>query len=214
MSKHPSLKDAKKTSFRKVDTSIIVALIALVGTVATALFNSPVILEWLRNKPATAASSAQVQLPVNSSNPMPAASVPSLSGGNGDCFPQHFADIDPTRQISIEVGTTDQDYYILSQDLAKKDFLGPIGIRLTQNGKMVAGLSFLFFIDSRLFKITSVVDSNCQAVADYSNWTRGGDRNALQDSDVLKIQLTEGSFSLMFISYGPDRFRFRFLPLG
>jgi hypothetical protein len=214
MSKPLPPKEVKKPSSSKVDTTIIVALIALIGTVATALFNSPVILEWIRSKPAPIASAAQVQPPSNSSNPMPVASVPSLSGGNGDCLTQHFADIEPARQTSIEVGVTDQDYYILSQDLSKKDFLGPIGIRLTQNGKMIAGLSFLFFTDSHLFKITSVVDSNCQAVTEYSNWNRGGDRNTLQDSDTLKIQLAEGSFSLMFISYGPDRLRFRFLQLG
>ena len=110
--------------------------------------------------------------------------------------------------MSIEVGTTNQDYYILSQDLKNKDFHGPIGIRLTQNGKMIAALSFLFFSDSQLFKITSMVDSKCQAVVDYSNWSRGGDRNALQDSDTLEIVLAEGSFSMRFTFYGPGRLRF------
>jgi len=56
----------------------------------------------------------------------------------------HFANIEPARQISIEVGVTAQDYFILSQDLSKKDFLDPIGIKLTQNGKKIAGLSFIF----------------------------------------------------------------------
>ncbi len=214
MSKQLSPKDVKKPSSRKVEPMIIVAVIALIGTVATALFNSPVILELIRNKPAATASSAQVQLPANSSNPMPVASVPSLSGGDAECLTQYFADIEPARQISIEVGATNQDYPILSQDLPKKDFVGPMGIRLTQNGKMIAALSFLFFIDNRLFKITSVVDSKCQAVAEYSNADRGGDRNAIQDSDTLKIVLAEGSFSLRFIFYGPVDFRFNFQQIG
>lgn len=209
MSKQLLPKDVKKPQSRKVDTTIIVALLALIGTLGTALFNSPVILEWIRNKPAPTASSAQVQLPTNSSNPRPVASVPPLSGGHADCL----ADIEPARQISIEAGTTNQDYYISSQDLAKKDFHGPIGIRLTQNGKMIAAISFLFFSDNHLFKITSVVDSNCQAVSEYSNWSRGGDRNAIQDSDTLKIELAEGSFSLRFLFYGPDNLRFNFLQL-
>jgi len=59
----------------------------------------------------------------------------------------HFANIEPARQISIEVGVTAQDYFILSQDLSKKDFLDPIGIKLTQNGKKIAGLSFIFSLD-------------------------------------------------------------------
>ena len=231
MSKQLSPKDAKKPSSGKIDTTVIVALFALIGTLATALFNSPVILEWLRNKPtatalsaplqppsvsssATAAySSAQGQLSSNSSSPLPAASVPSPSGGAADCLAQYFADIEPTRQISIEEGTSGQDYPILSQDLAKTDFLGPIGIRLTKNAKMIAGLSFIFFVDSHLFKLTSVVDSKCQAVAQYSNADRGGDRNALQDSETLKIELAEGSFSLRFIFWGPADFRFNFLQL-
>jgi hypothetical protein len=214
MSKQLSPKDVNKPRSKNVDTTIIVALIALIGTLGTALFNSPALLEWIKNKPApTTASSVQVQLPSNSSKPIPAAPVPSLTGGDGNCLMQHFADIEPTRQISIEGGATDQDYYILSQDLAKKDFIGPIGIRLTQNAKMIAAISFIFFTDSHLFKITSLVDSNCQAVANYSNVDRGGDRNSLQDSDTLKIDLTEGSFSLRFIFFGPDRFRFNFQQL-
>ena len=210
MPKRISSKNVNKPSSKKIDTTIIVALIALAGTIATAFFNSPVILEWLQNKPAPVASSAQVQQPSNSSNPLPVASVPSASGGNGDCLIQYFANIEPARQMSIEVGTTNQDYNILSQDLANKDFHGPIGIKLTQNGKMIGALSFLFFSDNHLFKITAVVDANCQAVTDYSNWTRGGDRNSLQDSDTLKITLTAGSFSLKFIFWQPDVLRFDF----
>jgi hypothetical protein len=193
-----------------MDTAIIVALIALVGTLATAMFNSPVILAWIQSKPAPSSSSPQSQPPSNSSNPQPVAPVQSLSGGDADCLAQHFADIDPSRQISIEAGATNQDYYILSEDLSKKDFIGPIGIRLTQNAKMIAGLSFVFFNDGRMFKLTSVVDSNCQPVSGYSNVDRGGDPNSLQDSDTLRIQLAQGSFSLQFIFWGPKDFRFNF----
>jgi hypothetical protein len=203
----------KKPSSKKIDTTIVVALIALVGTLATALFNSSVILEWIRNKPSPTTPSAQIQSPIISANSMPIASIQSRSGGNTDCLTQHFANIEPVRQISIEVGVTAQDYFILSQDLSKKDFLDPIGIKLTQNGKMIAGLSFIFFTESHLFKITSVVDSNCQAVAEYSNASRVVDRNAIQNSDTLKIQLTEGSFSLNFQFSGTDFFRFNFQQL-
>lgn len=213
MSRQRSAKGVKKPSSRKVDTAIIVALIAFIGTITTALFNSPVILDWLRTRPAPTTSSGQVQPPSNSSNTRPVTSIPVLSGGNGDCLTQYFADIEPDRQISIEVGVTDQDYYILSQDLSKKDTLGPLGIRLTQNAKLISAISFLFFTDSHLFKITSVVDSNCQAVTEYSNVDRGGDPSVLQDSNTLKIVLTEGSFSLRFIYYGPDRLRFNFQQL-
>ena len=210
MSKRQSQKAAKEPRSRKLDTAIIVALIALIGTLGTAIFNSPVILEWIRNKPTPTTSPVQVQPTSNSSNQMPVASVPPLPGGDADCLTQYFADMEPTRQIPIEVGELNRDYYILSQDLTKEDFIGPIGIKLTQNAKMIAALSFIFFTDSHLFKITSFVDSSCQAVTEYSNVDRGGDQNTLQDSDTLKIDLVDGSFTLMFVSYGPDRFRFRF----
>lgn len=105
MSKRPSPKAVKVSRSRKVDTAIIVALIALIGTLGTALFNSPVILEWFRNKPTPTTSPVQVQPTSNSSNQMPVASVPPLSGGAADCLTQYFADIEPTRQIPIEVGS-------------------------------------------------------------------------------------------------------------
>ena len=198
---------------KKVDVTIVVALIGLIGTLATVLFNSPVILELLQNNPTPTAQTIQLPLSVNSSNPTPLPSVPSLTEGNGDCLTQYFAGIDTSRQISIEVGVTDQGYSILSEDLSKKDFIGPIGIRLTQNAKMIAALSFVFFNDSHLFKITSIVDSNCQTVKKYSNVDRGGDHNAIQDSDTLKVELTQGSYSLRFVSWRPSEFHFNFQQL-
>jgi hypothetical protein len=207
-------KDVKKSRSKRVDATILVALIALLGTVVTALSNSPVILEWIRNKPTLTALPAQAQLPSNnSSNTMPATSVPPLSGGDADCLQQYFADIDPSRQISIEVGGTAQDYFLLSQDSFDQNFIGPFGISLTQNGRMIGALSFLFFTDSHLFKITSVVDSNCQAVTDYSNAIIGGDKNAIGNSGTLKIQLAEGMFSLNFQFSGTNFFRFNFQQL-
>lgn len=206
-------KVVKKPSSRKVDASILVALIALIGTVVTALFNSPVILEWIRNKPTSTALYAQAPLPSNSSTAPPAASGSPLSGGEADCLQQYFANIDPTRQIGIEVGVTAQDFYFSSQNSSNQNSIGPFGIRLTQNGTMIGALSFLFFTDSRLFKITSVVDSSCQPVNEYSNATRGGDPNAIQNTDALKIQFTEGSFSLHFQFRGTDFFRFNFQQL-
>lgn len=141
---------------------------------------------------------------------MPVDSITPLPSDNADCLTQYFADIEPSRQISIEVGALNHDYYLLREDLAKKGAIGPIGIKLTQNAKIIAALSFIFFTDSRIFKITSFVDARCQAVTGYSNG-RGGDQSTLQDSDALTMDLAEGSFTLMFVSYGPERFRFRFL---
>src|SRR5574341_1655927 len=153
MSKRSALIAVKEPRSKKVDTAILVALIALIGTLGTALFNSPIILEWIRNEPTPITAPVQAQSTSNSSNQMPVASVPPLSGGDADCLTQYFADIEPTRQISIEVGELSRDYYILREDLTNKDFIGPLGIQLTQNARMIAALSFIFFTDSHLFMI-------------------------------------------------------------
>jgi hypothetical protein len=203
-------KDVKKPRSKKIETSVVVALIALLGTLVTALFGSPVLIELIKNKSTPSALSTQVQSIPQSSSSIPASPVSSLSGGNGDCLQQYFADIDPTRQISIEVGENARDYDFSSQDISNQNFIGPLGIRLTQNGNMIGALSFLLFLDSRLFKITSVVDSSCQAVTEYANATRGGDKNAIPNSDTLTIQLAEGLFSLIFQYSGTEMIRFNF----
>ena len=211
-----SSKETKGRSSRKLDTTIIVALIALVGTLATALFSSPVIIAWIQRTPVPPSQTNQPSSAFpntgETSNPLPIASIPAASGDQEDCLIQFFADIDPAKQVSIEVGAYDQDFYISSDELASKDFVGPFGIKLTQNGKMIAALSFLFFPDSQLSKITSIVDSNCQPISDYSNASRGGDPNSIQNNN-LQIQLAEGSFVLGFQFSGTDFIRFDFRQL-
>lgn len=138
----------------------------------------------------------------------PPASVSPLSRSSADCLQQYFADMDATRQMSIEVGDSAHDYYLSSENNSDQNLVGPFGIQLTQNGNMIGALTFLFFTDSHLFKITSVVDSNCQAVTNYSNATSAGDPNAIQNSETLNIQFAKDMFSLNFQFSGTDFFRF------
>jgi len=234
-----SSKVTKDRSSKKLDPAITVALIALVGTLVTALFSSPVIIAWLQRTPVpsaqtsppissvtnssptrTPAPSAQTSAPISTvtdSSPTtkisPTASVPDTAGGTADCLAQFFSqnNIEPARQINIEAGAYHQDYVISSQDLSSPTFIGPFGINLTQNGKMIAALSFLYFPSSDLFKITSLVDTNCQDVVEYSNTTQGGDRNALRNYyDALRIQLSEGTFVLSPEFFGGNLFQFDF----
>jgi hypothetical protein len=207
-------KDVKKSRSKGMDTTIVVALIALIGTFVTALSNSPVILEWIRNKPTSTAVPTQAEISSNNPpNTTLTSAISSLSGGEADCLEQYFTDIDPARQISIEVGDRAHDYVLLSQDSLDQNFIGPFGISLTQNGRMIGALSFRFFTDSYLFKIISVVDSNCQEITEYSNAIRGGDKNAIQNSETLKIQLAEGIFFLNFQFSYTNFFRFNFQQL-
>jgi len=229
MSKQSS-KVTKGRSSKKLNPTVTVALIALIGTLATALFSSPVIIAWLQRTPAppaqtsppstTPALSVQTNPPsttptISSEIPTPSstASVSVVSGGDEGCLAQFLLqnNIDPTkRQINIEVGAHNQYYHLSNQDISGQSFIGPFGIKLTQYGKMIAALSFLYFPESNLFKITSLVDANCKDVAEYSNTTQGGDRNALNSYEDLKIQLAEGTFVLSPISYGTGYFYFDF----
>jgi hypothetical protein len=225
-----SSKRVTKIPSKKLNPTITVALIALVGTLLTALFSSPVIIAWLQRTPAppaqtsppstTPALSVQTNPPsttpiISGEIPTPSstASVSVVSGGDEGCLAQFLLqnNIDPTkRQINIEVGAHNQYYNLSNQDISGQSFIGPFGIKLTQYGKMIAALSFLYFPESNLFKITSLVDANCKDVAEYSNTTQGGDRNALNSYEDLKIQLAEGTFLFSPISYGTGYFYFDF----
>lgn len=208
MAKKPTQPKAKNSSPKKIEPAIIVALIALVGTLTTALLNSSVIVEWLKHhsqsKEMTPSTSpvAETLVSANSASVLTVASART-------CPTDYFSDIDPEKQISIEVGVTAQDYEFPGADLEGQRPIGPFSIKLTQNGQMIGAFHFLFFADSELFKLTSVVDANCEFVTEYSN-ALGGDPNSIQNSGWLNLQLHEGMFTLNFQRWGLNKFRFNF----
>ena len=193
------------------------ALIALVGTLATALFSSPVIIAWIQRTPVppiqtSPPSSSSVDSSVTVETSLtPLVSV--VTSGDEKCLTQYFADIDSARLKSIEVGAV-QSVRLSSDELASKELLGPFGIKLTQNGKMIGAFTFLFFPQSGLFKLTSIVDSNCQTVpeSEYSNTSNSGDPNAIRNFSHLLFQLADARFDLEFILQGTD-FWFTFTQL-
>jgi hypothetical protein len=201
-----SSKETKGPSSRKLDTTIIVALIALVGTLVTALFSSPVIIAWIQRTPAppaqtnpTSASSVDSNVEVNTSL-TPLASV--VTSGDEKCLTQYFADIDSAKLKPIEVGAVYQSISLSSEDLSK-EFVGPFGIKLTQNGKMIGAFTFLLFRENNLVKLTSLVDSNCQPISEYSSTSSSGDPNAIVGSADLLFQLAEARFDMKF-QHGAD----------
>jgi len=208
-----SSKATKDGSPKKLDTPIVVALIALVGTLVTALFSSPVIIALIQRTPAppsqtnpTSSSSVDSNRAVNTSL-TPLASV--VTSGDEKCLTQYFADIDSAKLESVEVGA--QQYVFLSSDeFASKEFLGPFGIKLTQNGKMIGAFTILFFPESKLFKLTSIVDSNCQPISGYSNTSHSGDPNSIRNFDHLLFQLAEARFDMNFQFNTNDRFELIF----
>lgn len=210
-----SSKETKGRSSGKLDTAIIVALIALVGTLATAFFSSPVIIAWIQRTPAPSAQTNPVSSSSVDSGGTVETSLTPLSSvvisSDESCLKQYFADIDSAKLESIEVGADDYIYFS-SDEFASKEFLGPFGIKLTQNGKMIGAFKIIFFPDSRLFKLTSIVDSNCQQISEskYSNTSNSGDPNAIRNFAHLLFQLGEAQFDMNFQSNTNDRFELIF----
>lgn len=216
MSKQSS-RTTKDRSSKKLDPAITVALIALVGTLVTALFSSPVVTAWMQRTPSLPAQTIPTATVSTDSSGLtqssPTSPIPVASSSSENCLTQYFADIDSAKQVSIEVGAYAQDFYLSSDELASKEFLGPFGVKLTQNGKMIAALTFLFFPHSQLFKLTSIVDSKCQSISEYSNTSNSGDPNAIGNTSDLQFQLAEIRFALGFQFSGTDFIRFTFIKM-
>lgn len=98
--------------------------------------------------------------------------VPPTSTLQPSCVDQYLADIGADKQIGLEEGVRSADFFVPTQELANNSQLGPLGIRLTQNGQSIAALKYIFFPEDTLFKITSVLGADCQEVEAYSNATR------------------------------------------
>jgi hypothetical protein len=71
---------------------------------------------------------------------------------------------------------------------------------------MIGALTFLYFPQSQLFKLTSIVDSNCQPISEseYSNTSNSGDPNAIRNYYHLLFQLADAGFDLEFVLQGTD----------
>ena len=203
-----SSKATKDHSSKKLDPAITVAVIALIGTLATAVFSSPVIIAWIQRTPMPPAqTNSPSSSSVDSSGTVPTSLTPLISvetSGDEKCLTQYLADIDSAKLVSIEVGAYNQTVYLSSDELASKEFVGPFGVKLTQNGKFIGAFSFLFFPNSELFKLASIVDSNCQPVSDYSNNSNSGDPSAIENYGDLLFQLAEARFDMDFQFNGTD----------
>jgi len=203
-----SSKETKDRSSKKLNPTITVALIALVGTLVTALFSSPVIIAWIqRTPPPPAQTSPPSSSSVDSNGAVNTSAPPVISvvaSGDEKCLTQYFADIDPAKLVSVEVGSYNQVVHLSSDELASKQFVGPFGVKVTQNGNFIGAFSFLFFPNGQLFKLTSIVDSSCQPISEYSSTSNSGDPNAIGNSGNLLFQLAEARFDMDFQFSGTD----------
>jgi hypothetical protein len=132
----------------------------------------------------------------------PSSAAPTYTG----CFQQYFQGIAQDRISSLESGT--QAFQLIGADQTKDE---PVGIIFTQNNQPVGGIRFLFLSNGQLFKVDTVVDANCQKTEDYSNETRGGDKNVLQNFDSLQMRLGNTTYELRLNYDGSISADFRIL---
>ncbi len=125
------------------------------------------------------------------------------------CFVEYFQGIAGDRVIILEEGT--QDFQLIGPDQTKEE---PIGIQFTDYGQTVGAIIFRFYSNGQIFKVDSVVDAGCADIQDFSNATRGGDKNNLQNADTLQMRLGEADYQLRLEYNGAimvNKFR-RFTP--
>jgi hypothetical protein len=136
------------------------------------------------------AQQAQSQ-PASSSVQSGASDSPDLEGMAG-CLDGFFSGIAADRIVQVESGTASK--VLLSAQQSKKE---PSGLVLLELGQPVVALSYFFFEEDALFKIGSLVDGACQPV-EYTNGSRGGDKNVLQNWDTLEVTSGEYVYAMRF----------------
>jgi hypothetical protein len=131
---------------------------------------------------------------------VPKSALPAVASG----AESGFAGVPAGRIVTLEDGTHDRD--IVQVDQSKDE---PVGIKLTKNGRALGALTLLPFPRDSLFKVQDVVNAQNRPVAEYSNASRGGPKNVLQNWDVLHVRLENklyllrvGGFDTIRVNFG------------
>jgi hypothetical protein len=107
------------------------------------------------------------------------------------------------RTVTLEDGTNNRD--IIQVDQPKDQ---PISVRFTQNHRPLGALTLLPFPKDDLFKVQDVVDAQNRPVVEYSNDSRGGPKNVLQNSDTLHVRFENKLYLLRVIGFDTIRVNF------
>ena len=118
------------------------------------------------------------------------------------CLIDYLAAIADQRRLRMEVGASGQTISLSLTDQENEGGVGPYALELTENNQPLAAVSFLYFPQSESFKILSIQDTNCQPVDAYANETRGGDKNTLQNWDVLRFHISDSIYGIRFGDQG------------
>jgi hypothetical protein len=136
------------------------------------------------------AASRSSSLGFGTSTP-PGVPIAAAALTNG-CLGGVFRGIPADRLASVEEGASDQVVIRATQSLS-----GLAGVRLTELGKTVGGMTFNYVPASSLFKIGALVDRSCKPVAGIEDVDRPGqDPTAPQNWDTLRVPLDGGSYDL------------------
>jgi len=112
-----------------------------------------------------------------------------ISGAEG-CLQEYVRSIPKDRISYVEAGT--KDHQVIGPHQSKDR---PVAILFTENRQPLGAIKFQFYSGNNIFKIDSVIDSGCQPIEDYANATRGGDKNVLQNWDVLQVRFGNAEYS-------------------
>ena len=107
------------------------------------------------------------------------------------------------RTVTLEDGTNNRD--IIQVDQPKDQ---PISIRFTQNHRTLGALTLPPFPKDDLFKVQDVVDAQNRPVVEYSNDSRGGPKNVLQNSDTLHVRFENKLYLLRVGGFDTIRVNF------
>ncbi len=168
--------------------------------VGLAFYFLPIVISRAGASPQTtssvAGSSAEGQSDAGGSN---------LSNREG-CFGAYFAAIPDDRLASLETGAQDQVVINASQTKAE-----PFAILLTRDRQVVGGMIVNFFLESELFKLSSVVNAECVVVTTYEN-DYGDDPKTLGNWTDLELQLSDLRYVFNFdFSSGEIKGNFEFV---
>lgn len=121
----------------------------------------------------------------------PSETTAASSPGATACLRRYFEGIPDDRIAAVEAGTVDLD--VIAANQTKR---GTVGLSLTNDNRPIGATRFAFFPAGEIFKIESIVDERCETIDAYSNTSRGGDKNVLQNYDTLRLGLGGAYYDL------------------
>jgi hypothetical protein len=173
-------------------TEITIAVIGLIGVLGAA-----VIANWQKIFPNGNTNNNPVLNGNISPSPGPQQS-PSKTDQT-QCLSVFLQGVPNDRVKIIESGS--KDLQVIGPDQSKDQ---PIALRLEEDKKLVGAIRFQYFSNGSMFKIGSIIDSQCQRIEDFVNATRGGDKHVLQNYDNVEIQIGNARYGLD-LEYGSGK---------